>query len=82
MTCFFINGNDCYIELNIGLETRYVDPPPRMANGYASDGKNICHLINGILYREINGSRVQVDDAYGIIDRINTSKNEFNKRYK
>jgi hypothetical protein len=75
MTCYFINENDCRIEFSLSGFDQFMKE-----NGYEEENGNIYYIINGILYRDINGTRVRQNDEYGILDRINYIKNEFNAR--
>ena len=77
MTCYFINENDCRIEFSLSGFDQFMKE-----NGYEEENGNIYYVINGILYRDINESRVRQDDEHGILDRIIFIKNEFNARYR
>jgi hypothetical protein len=77
MTCYFINENDCRIEFSFSGVDYFMEE-----NGFEEENGNIYYLINGVLYRDINESRVRKDDEHGILDRINRIKNEFNARYR
>ena len=77
MTCYFINENDCRIEFSFSGVDYFMEE-----NGFEEENGNIYYIINGILYRDINGTRVRQNDEHGVLDRINNIKNEFYARYR
>jgi len=77
MLCYFINTNDCRIELSFWGSEDFMEE-----YGYEEEQKNIYYIIKGVLYREMNDTIVQQNDERGIIDRINTIKNMFHERYR
>jgi len=77
MICYLINENDCRIEFSLSGFDQFMED-----NGYEEENGNIYYLINGVLYRDINESRVRQDDEHGILDRIKTIKDKFNARYR
>ena len=77
ITCYFFNENDCRIEFTVSGTDDFMEE-----YGYEIEGGNIYYLINDVLYKEINDKRVQRQEKYEIIDRINAIKNEFNARYR
>jgi hypothetical protein len=76
MTCYFINENDCRIEFSLSGFDQFMEE-----NGYEEENGNIYYMIDGVLYRDINGTRVRQNDEHGVLNRINHIKNEFNARY-
>jgi peptidoglycan hydrolase-like protein with peptidoglycan-binding domain len=77
MVCYFINENDCRIEFSLSGFDQFMKD-----NGYEEENGNIYYIINGVLYRYINESKVRQDDEHGILDRINTIKDKFNAKYR
>jgi peptidoglycan hydrolase-like protein with peptidoglycan-binding domain len=76
MTCYFINENDCRIEFSFFGVDYYMEE-----NGFEEEDGNIYYIINGVLYRDKNGTREWQYDVHGILERIKHIKNEFNARY-
>jgi len=77
MICYLINENDCRIEFSISGFDQFMED-----SGYEEENGNIYYIINGVLYRDLNGTRVRQNDEHGILDRINYIKNEFNAKYR
>jgi len=77
MICYFLNENDCRIEFRLSGFDQFMKD-----SGYEEENGNIYYIINGVLYRDINGTKVRQDDEHGILDRINRIKNEFNAKYR
>jgi predicted heme/steroid binding protein len=77
MICYFINENDCRIEFSISGFDQFMEE-----NGFEEENGNIYYIINGVLYRDINESRVRQDDKHGILNRINDIKNKFHAKYR
>lgn len=77
MTCYLINENDCRIEFSLSGFDQFLKD-----NDYEEENGNIYYLINGVLYRDINESRVRQDDEHGVLARINIIKDKFNARYR
>ncbi len=77
MTCYFINENDCRIEFSLSGFDQFMKE-----NGYEEENGNIYYIIDGVLYRDINDTKVRQNDEHGVLDRINYIKKVFNERYR
>jgi peptidoglycan hydrolase-like protein with peptidoglycan-binding domain len=77
MTCYFINENDCRLEFSLYGFDQFLED-----SGYEEEQGNIYYIINGVLYRDINDTRVRQNDEHEILNRINYIRNEFNARYR
>jgi len=77
MTCYFFNENDCRIEFSFYGFSEYLEE-----NGYEEEDGNIYYIVNGVLYRDRNGTSEWQYDVFKVIDRINYIKNEFNTKYR
>jgi hypothetical protein len=79
MSCYFINENDYRVEFSLSGQSYFIEE-----TGFETEKGNIYYVINGVLYRDINDTRVRQNDKRiinNIINRINAIKSEFSARY-
>jgi hypothetical protein len=80
MSCYFINENDYRVEFSISGEAYFMEE-----TGIETEKGNIYYFINGVLYKDINDTRMPINDErriINIINRINVIKSEFNARFR